>query len=127
MGTSLQLRSLAKASGELELSLAEVPIPEPAEDEIVVRVEASPINPSDLGLLLGPADMAAAKVTGEGVKAKVTAPLPAAAVRALAARLDQSMPVGNEGAGVVIAAGASPEAQALMGKTVALLGGSMYA
>ena len=127
MGTSLQLRSLAKSSGELELSLAEVPIPEPAEDEIVVRVEASPINPSDLGLLLGPADIAAAKVTGEGVKAKVTAPLPAAAVRALAARLDQSMPVGNEGAGVVIAAGASPEAQALMGKTVALLGGSMYA
>lgn len=127
MGTSLQLRSLAKASGELELSLAQVPIPEPGPDDILVRIEGSPINPSDLGLLLGPADMSAARVTGSGVDVKVTAPLTPQAVRALTARLDESMPVGNEGAGVVIAAGSSPAAQALLGKTVAILGGAMYA
>lgn len=127
MGTSLQLRSLAKSSGELELSLVRVPVPEPGPDDIVVRIEGSPINPSDLGLLVGPADMSAAKVTGSGEDIKVTAPLPPQAVRALAARLDESMPVGNEGAGVVIAAGSSPEAQALLGKTVAILGGAMYA
>jgi NADPH2:quinone reductase len=58
--TGLQLRSLIKASGELELSLARVAIDEPAADEVVVRVEASPINPSDLGLLVGAADLATA-------------------------------------------------------------------
>lgn len=127
METSLQLRSLAKASGELELSLARIPVPQPGPDEILVRVEASPINPSDLGLLLGPADMSQAKVTGAGADIKVTAPLSPQAVRALTARLDESMPVGNEGAGVVIAAGDAPQAQALLGKTVAILGGAMYA
>lgn len=124
---SLQLRSLAKASGELELSLVEVPIPEPGADEILVRVEASPINPSDLGLLLGPADLSTATVTGEGDKAVVTAKLPPQTLRMLTARLDESMPVGNEGAGTVIKAGSSPEAQALLDKKVAILGGAMYA
>jgi NADPH:quinone reductase-like Zn-dependent oxidoreductase len=126
-GTGLQLRSLLKASGELELSLAKVPIPKPAADEILVRIEASPINPSDLGLLLGPADLSTAKVTGEGDEAVVTAKIPPQLMRAMAGRLDQSLPVGNEGAGVVVDAGASPEAQALVGRTVAILGGAMYA
>jgi NADPH:quinone reductase-like Zn-dependent oxidoreductase len=126
-GTGLQLRSLLKASGELELSLAKVPIPNPAADEILVRIEASPINPSDLGLLLGPADLSTAKVTGEVDEAVVTAKIPPQLMRAMAGRLDQSLPVGNEGAGVVVDAGASPEAQALMGRTVAILGGAMYA
>ncbi|MFN3521177.1 MAG: zinc-binding dehydrogenase [Phenylobacterium sp.] len=124
---SLQLRTLVKSSGELELSLAQVPIPEPADDEIVVRVEASPINPSDLGLLIGPADLSTLKVSGEGTGAVVTGQIPSQAMRMLGARLDQSMPVGNEGAGTVVAAGASPQAQALLGKTVAILGGAMYA
>jgi NADPH:quinone reductase-like Zn-dependent oxidoreductase len=123
----LQLRSLIKKSGELELSLVRAPVPEPGADEVVVRVEASPINPSDLGLLLGPADLSTAHVSGSGEKAVLTAQVSAAAMRAMGARVDQSMPVGNEGAGVVIKAGANPAAQALMGKTVALLGGSMYA
>lgn len=127
MGESLQLRSLVKSTGELELSLARVPIPEPAADEVVVRIEASPINPSDLGLLLGPADLSKLKVRGAGDDAVLTAPVPEQFLRALTARLDQSMPVGNEGAGVVIAAGSAPQAQALMGKTVAILGGAMYA
>ena len=126
-GSGLQLRSLVKASGELELSLASVETPEPAEDEVVVRVEASPINPSDLGLLLGPADMSTAKVSGTAAAPVVTAKIAPQFMRAMAARQDESMPVGNEGAGVVVAAGASEAAQALMGKTVAILGGAMYA
>ena len=126
-GTGLQLRSLVKSSGELELSLARVPIPTPGPDEILVRVEATPINPSDLGLLLGPADLSTAQVTGSGDDAVVTAKIPPQFMRAVAARADESMPVGNEGAGVVVEAGSSPEAQALVGKTVAILGGAMYA
>jgi NADPH:quinone reductase-like Zn-dependent oxidoreductase len=125
--TGLQLRSLVKKSGELELSLARVPVPEPAPDEVVVRVEASPLNPSDLGLLLGPADMSTAKASGTKDSPVVTATVPEAGLRAVGARLDESMPVGNEGAGVVVNAGSSPEAQRLMGKLVAILGGAMYA
>jgi NADPH:quinone reductase-like Zn-dependent oxidoreductase len=127
MTTGLQLRSLIKKSGELELSLARVDVPEPGPDQVVVRVEASPINPSDLGLLLGPADMAGARAAGSGETVKVTASVPATALPFLAARLDQSMPVGNEGAGTVVAAGSSDAAQALLGKTVSMVGGSMYA
>jgi len=120
--TGLQLRSIIKSSGELELSLAEVPVGQPAGDEVLVRVEASPLNPSDLGLLLGPADLSTLKSSGGVTTAKV----PEQFLKAMKARLDESMPVGNEGAGVVVAAGPDPAAQALMGKTVALLGGAMY-
>jgi NADPH:quinone reductase-like Zn-dependent oxidoreductase len=125
--TGLQLRSLIKKSGELEISLASVPTPEPAEGEIVVRVEASPINPSDLGLLVGAADLATAKLSGSKEMPVMTAKVPEAAMRAMAARLDQSLPVGNEGAGVVVKTGSSDAAKALMGKTVAMIGGAMYA
>ena len=124
--TGLQLRSLIKKSGELEISLLEVPTPEPSADEVVVRIEASPINPSDLGLLVGAADMATAKASGTRDAPAVTAKVPEAAMRAMAGRLDQSMPVGNEGAGVVVRAGSSEAAQALMGKTVSMIGGAMY-
>jgi NADPH:quinone reductase-like Zn-dependent oxidoreductase len=123
----LQLRSLVKKSGELELSLVKVPIPEPGPDEVVVRVEATPINPSDLGLLIGPADMSTAKVTGTKEQPVITAKVPEAAMGAMAARLDESMPVGNEGAGVVVSTGSSDDAKALMGETVAMIGGAMYA
>jgi NADPH2:quinone reductase len=123
----LQLRSLVKANGQLELSLAEVEVPAPAPDEVVIRVEASPINPSDLGLLLGAADVATLRVSGAAGAPVVTADIPQAFMRAMAGRLDQSMPVGNEGAGVVVAAGASDAAQALLGKAVAVFGGAMYA
>jgi NADPH:quinone reductase-like Zn-dependent oxidoreductase len=125
--TGLELRSLIKKSGELELSLASVPTPEPGPDEILVRVEASPINPSDLGLLVGAADMSTAKASGTGDAAVVTAKVPDGAMKAMAGRLDEAMPVGNEGAGVVIKAGSSDAAQALLGKTVAMIGGAMYA
>ena len=126
-GTGLQLRSLIKNSGELEISLASVPTPEPAEDQIVVRIEASPINPSDLGLLVGAADMSTAKASGSKDAPVITAKVPDAAMKAMAGRLDESMPVGNEGAGVVVATGSSDAAKALMGKTVAMIGGAMYA
>ncbi len=125
--TGLQLRSLVRKSGELELSLAQVATPDPAADQVVVRVEASPINPSDLGLLLGAADMTTAQQSGTAAHPVVTATVPQALMRAMAGRLDQSMPVGNEGAGVVVAAGSAPAAQALLGKTVAMIGGAMYA
>ena len=125
--SGLQLRSLIKKSGELELTLAEVATPEPAADEVVVRVEASPINPSDLGLLVGAADMTTAKASGTKDSPVVTAKVPEAAMNAMAGRLDESMPVGNEGAGVVVKTGSSEPAKALMGKTVAMLGGAMYA
>src|SRR5579859_178732 len=126
-GTGLQLRSIVKADGELELSLTSVPVGEPGPEEVVVRVEASPINPSDLGLLLGAADVKAAKASGSAERPVVTAPVPPAFMKAMAGRVGQSLPVGNEGAGVVVKAGASPAAQALLGKTVAILGGAMYA
>jgi NADPH:quinone reductase-like Zn-dependent oxidoreductase len=125
--TALELRSLIKNSGDLELSLAKVAVPEPADDQVVVKVEASPINPSDLGLLVGPADMSQAKVSGSGDGTVVTAKVPPSTLPFLAARLDKSMPVGNEGAGTVVKAGASPAAQALKGKTVSMVGGAMYA
>ncbi len=123
----LQLHSLIKESGELELSLAEVPIPEPGPDQVLVKVEATPINPSDLGLLLGPADMSTAKASGSGAAIKITAKVPEQALPFIAARLDQAMPVGNEGAGTVVKAGSSEAAQALLGKTVSMIGGAMYA
>jgi NADPH:quinone reductase-like Zn-dependent oxidoreductase len=125
--TGLQLRSLIKKSGELEISLVEVPTPEPAADEVVVRVEASPINPSDLVLLIGAADMSTARAAGNKDAPVVTAKVPEAGMRAMAGRLDESMPVGNEGAGVVIKTGSSDAAKGLMGKTVAIIGGEMYA
>ena len=87
--TGLQLRSLIKKSGELELSLASLPVPEPGPDEVVVRVEASPINPSDLGLLVGAADMSTAKASGTKEAPVVTATVPEAAMRAMAGRLDE--------------------------------------
>ena len=125
--TGLELRSLIKKSGELEISLLRVPTPEPSADEVVVRVEASPINPSDLGLLIGAADMATAKASGSKDAPVITAQVPEAAMKGMAGRLDKSLPVGNEGAGVVVRTGSSDAAKALMGKTVAMIGGAMYA
>ena len=125
--SGLQLRSNLKKEGVLELSLVDTPVPPPKPDEVVVRIDAAPINPSDLGLLLAGADVDSAKASGSGAKTVVTANVPANVMRAMAGRLDQSLPVGNEGAGVVIAAGDSPDAQKLIDKTVAILGGAMYA
>jgi NADPH:quinone reductase len=125
--TAVQLQSLVRSDQTVQLSLETVKVPEPGPTEVLVRVEATPINPSDLGLLLAGADVDAAVVSGPPDRPVVTAPLPAAAMRAMAARIGIPMPVGNEGAGTVVAAGSSPAAQALLGKTVAAAGGAMYA
>lgn len=125
--SGLQLRSLVRRSGELEVSLVSVAIPEPAPDEVIVRIEASPINPSDLGLLFGPADMSTARYSGTATHPVVTADIPEGRMKAVVGRIDQSMPVGNEGAGIVEHAGASAASQALLGKTVAIIGGAMFA
>ena len=123
---ALELRSLVTSQGSLELSLREVAVPSPAANEVVVRVEASPINPSDLGVLIPGADMSTATVAGTPEYPIVTAPLPEGALAGLSARVDKSLPVGNEGAGTVVAAGSSPTAQALLGKKVGIAGGGMY-
>lgn len=125
--TSLQLRSLIRSNGELELSLVQVPVPVPADNEVVVRIEATPINPSDIGLLFGAADMGTAAYAENADGPVVTTRVPERGMKSMQGRLNQSMPVGNEGAGTIIGAGASPAAQALLGKTVAVLGGAMYA
>ena len=125
--SGLQLRSLITSSGELEVSLAEVPVPSPAPNEVLVRIEASPLNPSDIGLLLGPADLGTVRGSGSPGRPIVTAKVPQGGMKAVAVRLGQSLPVGNEGAGTVVAAGSAAEAQALVGKTVAIIGGAMYA
>src|SRR5437588_3975567 len=84
--TGLQLRSLIKKSGDLEISLVRVPTPEPGPDEVVVRVEAAPINPSDLGLLVGAADMTTAKLSGTKEEPVITAKLSEAGMKAMAGR-----------------------------------------
>lgn len=116
-----------KPEGVLELYLADLPMPQPKDHEVVVKVLATPINPSDLGLMVGAADVATARaITRDGLPG-VQMDVSDAGMRFMASRLGQAMPIGNEGCGVVVAAGASEAAQALMGKTVALIGGEIYA
>ena len=119
--TGRQLRTEVTSAGELKLNLVDVPTAAPKPEQVVVRVEASPINPSDLGLLLGMADVTTAKQVGSDDNPAISAEVPAGILPHLKARWDESMPVGNEAGGVVIAAGDSPEAQALLGKTVGVL------
>jgi len=124
--STLQIVSLVKASGELELSVASFAVPQPGPDEVLLRVEAAPINPSDLVLLLAGADATKLEVSGTAERPLLTGKVPSTA--SLTLRLGQAVPVGNEGAGTVIEAGSSPAAQALVGKTVAVAPGSgMYA
>jgi NADPH2:quinone reductase len=125
--SALQLRSLVKADQTVELFLETVEIPEPGPGEVVVRVDAAPINPSDLGVLLAGADVSAAVWSGSADRPVVTAPLSEAAMRAVKGRVGLAMPAGNEGAGTVVAAGSSAAAAALLGKVVAVAGGAMYA
>lgn len=121
----LELRSLVTNDGLLRISLEPVTVEEPGPGELVVRVEATPINPSDLGLLLGPADISTLRAEGTAEHPVLVADVPAQRLMAVEARLGQSLPVGNEGAGTVVRAGS--ELQQLVGRKVAMVGGAMYA
>jgi NADPH2:quinone reductase len=121
---SRELRTTITSAGKLELSIISVPVPEPKDGEVLIRVEAAPINPSDLGLLLGPADISTMSITGSGDDAVVSMDVPEAMMAAVAARVDKPLPAGNEGGGVVIAAG--PGAEGMVGKTIGVAGGAMY-
>src|ERR1700722_2510652 len=123
---ALQLRSLVRAENVLELSLETVAVAEPGPDEVLIRVEAAPVNPSDLGLLLAGADVAEASATGTPQRPVITAPIAEAAMRGLTARIGTPMAAGKEGAGTVGAAGSGEAAQLLLGKKVAAAGGAMY-
>jgi NADPH2:quinone reductase len=126
--TSRELHSLVRPDATLELRLDEVAIPVPADHEVVVRVEGTPISPSDLALLLAFADpgTASASVDERGVPV-TTMPLTPGVMKALQGRLGEAMPVGNEGCGTVVAAGTSAPAQALLGRRVSFAGGGAYA
>jgi NADPH:quinone reductase-like Zn-dependent oxidoreductase len=124
--TQLQLTSTITSNNKLELALSEIEIPQPGENEVVIRIEAAPLNPSDLAVMFGVADMTTASQSGSADRPVIHADVPAKFMPAVKARVDKGIAVGNEGAGTVIAAGASAAAQSLMGKTVAVIGGGTY-
>ncbi len=124
---ALELRSTLSDDGIVTLAVRPTDVPAPGDDQVVVRVEAAPINPSDLGMLFAAGDVDAALAAGDGMYPGVSLPVSAAVLAAQRARLGKAMPVGNEGGGVVVAAGASPAAQALLGRVVGFLSGNAYA
>ncbi len=124
--TGLQLRSLVTDDGYLKLLLKEAPVPEPGDDEVVVRVEATPINPSDQATLIAPADVSTGETTGSGASTEYKAKLRPGLENRVKPRIGKPLAMGNEGAGTVVKAGSSPAAQALLGKTVAVMDGALY-
>ena len=123
---ALELRSLVTGQATVQVSLEAADVPVPGPDQVLIRMGAAPLNPSDLGLLFAGADLTNAAGGGTAGRPVITAPLPAPAARAAAARVGQSLPVGNEGAGTVVATGSSAAASRLLGKIVAVAGGGMY-
>ena len=123
---NIQLVSTISDDNKLTLSLKDIEMPQPSADEVVVRIEAAPLNPSDFGVMFSAADMSTAVQSGTKQDPIVTADVPAKFMPALKTRVNKDTPVGNEGAGTVVAAGSSPAAQALMGKMVAVIGGGTY-
>jgi NADPH2:quinone reductase len=124
--TNIQLTSTISEDNKLTLALQDIGMPQPGADEVVIRIEATPLNPSDLGVMFTAADMTTATQLGTQKNPIITADVPAQFMSAFKTRVDKATPVGNEGAGTVVAAGSSPVAQALMGKTVAVIGGGTY-
>jgi len=122
---SKEIRSNVTSDGNIEISIASVEKPVPAENEVLIKVEASPINPSDLGLLISfAADLDSLDVSGSGDETVAKMKVHPGLMKAMTPRLDQSMKVGNEGGGVIEDAGA--DAKQLIGKTVGVAGGAMY-
>ena len=124
---TLQMQSCVHENGTVECALVEITVPEPAENEVLVQIEAAPINPSDLGLMFGAADLSSARATERDGQPALLLDVPPAAMRAMGPRIGHWMPVGNEGSGRVVAAGGHPDAQALIGQRVGMFGGEMYA
>ena len=124
--TYLQMLSTVTEDAQLRMELVEKPFPTPKPHEVVIRVEATPINPSDQGVMFGWSNMSAASSSGSGTKTVLSAPVTPQGMGIMKARIGQNLPVGNEGAGTVVAAGDSDEAQALMGKIVSATSGTMY-
>ena len=123
--SSKEIRSMVTSEGNIEISIANVDMPIPGDDEVLIEVHAAPINPSDLGLLLSfAADLSTINVSGSGDETITSMKIHPALMGAMKPRIDQSMPVGNEGSGVVVDAGTN--AKEFIGKTVGLAGGSMY-
>lgn len=123
---NIQLTSTVSEDNKLTLALQDIEMPKPSANEVVVRIEAAPLNPSDFGVMFSAADMSTAVQSGTEQNPVITADVPAKFMPALKTRVSKATPVGNEGAGTVVAAGTSPEAQALMGKMVAVIGGGTY-
>lgn len=123
---NIQLTSTVSEDNKLTLALQDIDMPTPGADEIVVRIEAAPLNPSDLGVMFSAADMSTAVQSGTDQNPVITADVPAQFMPSLKTRVGKATPVGNEGAGTVVAAGSSDAAQALMGKMVAVIGGGTY-
>ena len=121
-----QLFTTVTEDGKLVLSVEPYNVPEPAEHEVVVQMEAVPINPSDLGLLLSPAQMDTVRSEEVDGNPSLVADVDPAMMRLFAGRMGKKLPAGNEGAGTVVAAGSSDAAQALLGKVVTIVGGEMY-
>lgn len=121
----LELRTLVTADGRLELSLQEAHVPDPGPNQVIVRVEGAPIHPSDIGLLLGPADLSTLALTGSAERPVVSAAIPPERRDRVTLRVGQSLPAGTEGAGAVVRAGAG--AEGMVGMTVTVAGGAMYA
>ena len=124
---ALQMQSCVHENATVECALVEITIPDPKPDEVVVAVEAAPINPSDLGLMFGAADLSTVQEVERNGQPALLLDVPAAAMRAMAPRVGHWMGVGNEGSGRVIAAGDGEAAQALLGQRVGMFGGEMYA
>lgn len=125
--TCRELRSTLTDDGFVTFGIREAEVPAPGPDEVVVRIEAAPINPSDLGMMFAMADLSQAESAVVDGHPAVRAPVSARVLAAQTARHGQAMPTGNEGSGTVVAAGESDAAQALVGKVVGFLSGNAYA
>lgn len=123
--TTRRLVSTVRNDGVLELNIQTTELAACKDDEVLIQVEAAPLNPSDQAVMFAFADLSTARQTGSAAEPVIEADIPKQAMPMLKARIDKAMPIGNEGSGTVIATGS--KAQHLMGKTVATMAGGMYA